>query len=211
MTLPDQMTNRWQNRAEPRPGQGTVYWHILMRGHPEVADLAREARQRLSAFSGLHFTPLPWLHLTTLVAGPASEFSEGQLQKMVQVAGRLLADTPPVTVTLSRIVYHPEAIVLAVKPTEALIPIRLAAQAATEQARGNNLRNGQLPDWTPHITVCYSTASQPAQPIIEALGMELPSRDIQINELSLIIQNGPERDWNWSTIGEIRLPVTAST
>jgi hypothetical protein len=56
VTLPEQMINRWQNRAEPAPGQGTVYWHMLMHDHPEVAGLARQARQRLSGFTGLHFT-----------------------------------------------------------------------------------------------------------------------------------------------------------
>ncbi len=206
MTLPDQMTNRWQNRAEPGPGQGTVYWHMLMRDHPEVAGLARQARQRLSGFSGLHFTPLEWLHLTTLVAGPSDEFSESQLQKMIHTAGQLLADTPPVTVTLGRIGYHPEAIVLGVTPAKALIPVRDAARKATDQVCGVRSQDGQPSSWTPHVTMCYSTSSQPAGPIIDALGLELPSRTIQVSTLSLVIQHGPERDWNWSTIGTIRLP-----
>jgi hypothetical protein len=103
VTLPEQMINRWQNRTEPGPGQGTVYWHMLMRDHPEVVDLARQVRQRLSGFTGLHFTPLERLHLTTLVAGPSDEFSAAQLPQMIQTAAQLLADTPPATVTLSRI------------------------------------------------------------------------------------------------------------
>jgi hypothetical protein len=74
MTLPDQMTDRWRNRDDPAPGQGVVYWHMLMRDHPEVADLARQARQRLARFSGLHFTPLNWLHMTALFGGPADNF-----------------------------------------------------------------------------------------------------------------------------------------
>jgi hypothetical protein len=63
----------------------------------------------------------------------------------------------------------------------------------------------------PHVTICYSTASQPAAPIIDALGLELPSRQIQISELSLVVQHGPERDWNWTTIGTVRLPAPART
>lgn len=211
MTLPEQMTDRWQDRPEPGPGEGTVYWHMLMHDHPKVADLARQARQRLSGFSGLHFTPLPWLHLTTLVAGSADEFSAGQLQQMIQIAGQLLADVPPVTVTLGRIGYHPEAIVLSVTPTEALSAVHDAARAATEQACGTRCQDGQPVNWTPHITISYSTSSQPAAPIIDALGLQLPHRDIQISALSLVIQRGPERDWNWATIGTVRLPAPART
>lgn len=211
MTLPDQMTNRWKNRAEPGPGQGTVYWHMLMRDHPEVADLARLARHRLSGFTGLHFTPLEWLHVTTLIAGPADQFSDTQLQQMIQTAGQHLAKTPPVAVTLGRIGYHPEAIVVAVRPIEALIPIRDAARTATSRACGISHQDGQQSSWAPHVTICYSISSQPAAPIIDALGLELPSRTIQVSALSLVIQHGPERDWNWSTIGTIRLPAPART
>ena len=35
---------------------------------------------------------------------------------MAAVAGRLLADLPPPTVTVGKIVYHPEAIMLAARP-----------------------------------------------------------------------------------------------
>jgi len=42
------MTDRWQNRPEPPPGEGVVSWHMLMRDYPEVVDLARRAQQRLA-------------------------------------------------------------------------------------------------------------------------------------------------------------------
>jgi len=129
---------------------------------------------------------------------------------MIQTAARLLADTPPVTVTLSRIGYHPEAIVLAVAPAMALALIHDAARAATEQASGAS-QDGQSPDWSPHVTIGYSTANQPAGPIIDALGLELPSRAIHVSALSLVIQHGPERDWNWTTVATIRLPALART
>ena len=57
----------------------------------------------------------------------------------------------------------------------------------------------------PHITICYSTSSQPAKPIIEALGTQLPRCDVDIDSLSLVVQHGPERDWDWSVVSTIRL------
>jgi hypothetical protein len=53
-------------------------------------------------------------------------------------------------------------------------------------------------DWAPHVTLCYSTADQLAQPIIDALGMRQPERQINISSISLVIQDRPERGWNWT-------------
>ncbi|HEY8480969.1 MAG TPA: hypothetical protein VIL71_14175 [Spirillospora sp.] len=73
--LPKRMTNRWQNRKEPGPGQGTIYWHMLVGDQPEARDAARTAWERLAGFNGLHLPPLEWLHITTLVVGPTECFS----------------------------------------------------------------------------------------------------------------------------------------
>ena len=97
--LPTQMIDRWQHRADPAPGEGTVYWHMPMDGYPEVVSLARSARQRLAPFGGLHMTPLERLHMTTMVAGPASDFTADQLERMARTAADLLSTMPPVAVT----------------------------------------------------------------------------------------------------------------
>jgi len=211
MTLPAWMANRWQHRDDPAPGEGTVYWHMPMRDYPQVIDLARDAQQRLAQFGGLHMTPLERLHLTTMVAGPAASFSSGQLDRMAMTAAGLLSSMRPVTVTLGRILYHPEAIMLGVSPAKALVPLRNAALTATRLVTGHDKFRDDLERWTPHITVCYSTAHQPAAPLIAALGETLPRCDIQISAVSLIIQYGPERGWDWSTIATIRLAESAMT
>src|ERR1700751_5297805 len=109
MSLPDQLADRWQNRPEPPPGEGVVSWHMLMRGYREVVDMAGQAQQRLAGFGGLPMTPLRWLHITTLLAGPAADFSPDQLTRMTETAAELLASTPPAAVTLGRILFHPDA------------------------------------------------------------------------------------------------------
>lgn len=173
MTLPEQMTDRWARRADPSPGQRTLYWHVLMRGYPEVGDLARQAHDRLAPFIGLHMTPREWLHMTVHVAGPADQFSDQQTRRMTAVASDFLADVPPITVRLSKILYHPEAIMLAVTPVGDLTPVRAAALAATNAVISP--ADDEESGWTPHVTLCYSTAQQPAQPIITALGNNCPS------------------------------------
>jgi hypothetical protein len=41
------------------------------------------------------------------------------------------------------------------------------------------------------------TGTQPMAPIVAALGREVPRCDITVRALSLVIQWGPERLWNW--------------
>jgi hypothetical protein len=39
--------------------------------------------------------------------------------------------------------------------------------------------------------------------------MQLPGRDINIGALSLVVQHGPERAWDWSIVSTIRLATPA--
>lgn len=209
--LPVGMTDRWEHRADPAPGEDTLYWHVLMRDYPQVVDLARNAQQRLINFRGLHMTPLEWLHMTTMVAGPAEGLTHSQLGRMAEAAADILADIPPITVRLGRILYHPEAIMLAVTPAKALAPLRNAAATATSLVTGGDQPDGDPAGWTPHVTICYSTTRQPVAPIVAALGENLPACDAQIKALSLIIQRGPERRWDWRTAATAPLGTTAIT
>jgi 2'-5' RNA ligase len=211
MSLPDQLTDRWQDRPEPPPGEGVVSWHMLMRDYPEVVDMARQAQQLLAGFDGLHMTPLRWLHITTLLAGPAADFSPDQLRLMTETAADLLATTPPAAVSLGRILFHPEAIMFGVTPAETLTAIYDAARSATYRVTGKHAPDSPPARWRPHVTICYSTSSQPAKPIIEALGTQLPRCDIDIDALSLVVQHGPERAWDWSIVSTIRLATPPRT
>ena len=100
---------------------------------------------------------------------------------------------------------------LGVTPADRLTAIHDAARVATRQVIGAQPPDGQPARWRPHITICYSTSSQPAKPIIEPLGTRLPGCDVDISALSLVIQHGPERAWDWSTVGTIRLAAPART
>jgi 2'-5' RNA ligase len=202
--LPAEMIDRWKDRPELPPDQGLIYWHVLLGSDPDVVALARQAQRRLAPFSGLHMTPLKWLHMTMLIAGPASEISGEQIEQMADAASRRLADVQPITVTLGKVLYHPEAIMLAARPTEALRPVLDAVAAATEEVISRPGQPGNKMPWTPHVTIAYSTASQPTAPIIGALGMRLPEQRVQISTISLVNQRGPERTWDWEPAADIR-------
>src|SRR5262245_188081 len=192
------MADRWRGRAEPRPGQGMLYWHILLGESPQVRELASIARKRLASFSGLHFTPERWLHITTLAVGLVSEFTEAEIGDMVGRARGLLSGIPPVRIVLGKVLYHPEAIALGVEPAGVLDPVRDAVHIA--------VMNGQKKDhesWVPHVTLAYSTSIQPTAPIIAALGRRLPDYVVSADRVNLIIQEGAERLWNWRSVAEV--------
>ena len=69
---------------------------------------------------------------------------------MLAEARALLSGTAPIKVTFSRVLYHPEAIVLDVYPHGALAPIHQAALAATRAVTGRDDKvSGSTQPWKP--------------------------------------------------------------
>ena len=205
--LPKQLINRWRDGyGAADPAAGTAYWHILLGGNTKLRETARTAQERLAEFTGLHMTPLQWLHLTVLIAGPVNQISDQAMNEMLTIARLSISDTAPIEIEFSRIIYHPEAIVLSAEPVGALTPIREAAQQATRAVTGHDgIAERSSLIWTPHVTLCYSISTQPTEPIIAALGKKLPDCPVTIDAFSLVIQHGAEWLWNWSPVGTVSM------
>ena len=205
--LPEKLINRWRDGyGAADDSAGILYWHILLGGNEQLRDAALAAQERLAAFAGLHMTPLQWLHITVLVAGPSEQISGQAMSEMLAAAQQSITGTAPITIELSRIIYHPEAIALAAEPTEALNPIREAAQNATRAVTGHNgMAERSSPKWSPHVTICYSTETQPAEPVIAALGKNSADCRVTVDAFSLVVQRGAEWLWKWSPAGTVSL------
>jgi 2'-5' RNA ligase len=204
--LPDQFIDRRQ----PRPGapnfDNSVCWHLLLGDVGPAQEIAREGQQRLTDFTGLHMTPLRWLHATVLLVGRAADLAQADLDQMLSKARGKLNGTVPQTVTLGRVIYHPEGIVLPMSPARALAPIFEAARAATLEITGTpGVTSAPGSSWVPHVTLCYSISYQSAAPIIAALGKSLPARDVTINRLSLVVQRGSALSWDWHPVGAVHM------
>jgi 2'-5' RNA ligase len=195
------MEDHWLPQPDVDPSRARLMWFMLVGDCPQVAELARLGQRRIAGLDGLGLVPQRWLHITTLVAGFADEIDPDQVGVMASEARRLLARTPPVTITLGKVLYHPRAVMLGVGPPGALEPVLRAAQQATRVATG---RSGELhiEPWTPHITLAYSNAAGPAGPVIDALGRELPSRKAAVTAISLISQ-APDQLWTWDLVTEV--------
>lgn len=202
--LPTQMIDRWRSRSEPGPGQGVAYWHILFGAEPGVRRQAEYVQEKLSRFSGLHMTPLRWLHMTTLVIGPTEGLAPSALDELADRASERASLIEPTSVSLRRLIYHPEAIMVGVDPGPALQPLFEALKGVTREVTGKAGLH-QPKTWVPHVTLCYSTTCQPAQPLINALGRELPPCDATVETVSLVVQEGAERRWEWHPVAEVQL------
>lgn len=202
--MPTQMRDRWRNRTEPAVGYGTVYWHVLMRDHPEAIAAVEEAQVTLAAFPGFHLPPREWLHMTTCVAGSTTDISRDQMQAMLRCAQEALHGLAPAQVTIGRILYHPEAIMLAIEPREPLLPILNAVADATGEIADLEVSENRRAAWIPHTTVAYSVSEQDVEPLAAALGRTVPPRTIVIDTVTLVIQWGPERAWDWEPVGQVR-------
>ncbi len=206
--LPATMRDRWATRAEAQSGYGTIYWHMLLSTYPQVRQLASDAQRVLSDFNGFHMTPPEWLHMTTLVVGSADDVSRDQMVHMVDEASAQLRYIDPIRVKVGKFLYHPEAVMLRVRPAENLSPILAAARFATRAVIGHEGNvGGSASIWVPHVTIAYSTAEQSAGPVISTLGNGGPEQDLVIDSLNLVVQWGPERSWDWERIGSARLGI----
>lgn len=204
--IPTATRDRWRNRAQLDSGKGAIYWHMLFRDNPAARDAARNAQAQLAAFRGLHMTPEEWLHATALVAGTTEDTSTGDLDRMLSEAKQSLSKVRPINVSITNVLYHPEAIMLGLTPERALDPIHIAVQNATQVVTGRTgTVTGPTDRWTPHLTISYSTAEQPMAPLVAALGREVPRCDVTVDAVSLVVQWGPERLWDWQLIGTVKL------
>lgn len=203
--LPTQMRDRWASRTEPPVGQGTVYWHVLMARYPEARAAAASAQTALRGIPGLHFTPEAWLHSTLFVAGSTENIGTPEhLAEMTSNVQTAVQDVEPIEVTIERVLYHPEAILLAVDPAEPLRRLRDVVLDATATTVGE-LNTQPSSGWIPHMTIAYSTAGQDAAPIIDALGKSVPEQRFVLDALNLVVQWGPERSWTWEQVSDVDL------
>jgi 2'-5' RNA ligase len=199
--LPERLSSHWWQRPGRRPGREQYHWHLLFHDQPAVRELAAAAQERLAGIAGLDAVPLPWLHLTTYLAGFVDEVPAERVEAMVAGARRLLAGVAPVPVRLGLVHYHPEAVVLIVEPWGALDPVLDAIREAAALAGCEG--HTDTDPWVPHVSVAYSSTSAPAAPVIEALGTRLPEVEVTLGSASLVAQTQVGHSWQWRPVAEV--------
>jgi 2'-5' RNA ligase len=202
--LPTRLASHWWQRPGRSPGREQYHWHMLFHDQPAVRELAAAAQERLAGLPEVDAVPASWLHLTTYVLGFVDEVPEAGVGVMVGEARRLLAGVAPIPVRLGRVLYHPEAVTLAVEPPGALDPVLEAVQAAAALAKCEG--HTATDPWVPHVSVAYSSGTGPAAPVIEALGTRLPEVSVTMRSVSLVAQTHVGHSWQWRPVAEVPFP-----
>jgi 2'-5' RNA ligase len=174
---------------------------MLFHDQLKVHELVARAQEKLVGQPGLDMIEMPWLHMTTYIVGFADEVPDAAIQAMTAGARRRLSEVAPIQVSLGRVGYASNAIVLPVEPPGALTPVLDAVRAATRAAGCEG--HTDTDPWLPHISIAYSNATIPAAPIIAALGRRLPQTEITIRSISLVSQTQVGRSWQWRPVAEV--------
>lgn len=204
--LPASFAGRWDPAREGQrlSYRDAVCWHVLLGGDPAARAAAEDAQARLARVGGFHPVPPRWLHMTLLRAGTARDIPPPARAVMLGKARAALEGAEAPSVTVGRVLYHPEAVALRASPAAVLEPLRAAVAEVTGEVTGAGPDPGGA-GWIPHLTVGYSTGEQPAGPVIAALGKTVPPCTVTVRRVSLVVQSGPEDAWDWQVEGSVDL------
>ena len=198
---PERMADHWWRRPGWRPGQRMYTWHFTFDGQDGVQALAARYRQRLAALPDLDLVPGRWLHLTTQGLAFTDEISDDEVSAVVSAARDRVKELPPVPAVVGPARVTPEALLMDVSPVRELAAVRDGIRAAITAVRGE-VPEGE--EWTPHVSVAYSSGTGDTAPYITALAQE-DTASCLISSVELIKLNRDNRMYEWETIARVPL------
>ncbi|MFD7282147.1 2'-5' RNA ligase family protein [Streptomyces sp. NPDC059862] len=196
-TQSETMRNHWWWRPGWSLGRRFYTWHLTFEGQSDVHRLAAQYRTALAPLGGI-LTPIPdqWLHLTMQGIGFVGDVKEQDVHAIVDAARPRLAAIPVFDLQIGPEVLDPEAVLLHVHPDA---PVR-AVRDAIRSAIGDVL--DEVPEkaagFTPHVSVAYSAADGPKEPIAQALaGVDLTPAQARIASAELIVIHRDNQMYEW--------------
>jgi 2'-5' RNA ligase len=202
--FPEQMSDHWWWRPGVRPGRRLLVWHILFHDHADIQALVAECQNRLGGVAGIDAVPAEWLHMTTQIIGFEDEISSGEMQDMTAAAAKRLQLLGPVRVEVGKPLFHSEAVVLGIRPPQALDPVRAGIREAIAETVAAHQLDDE-PEWTPHISVAYSNSEGPAAPVMAALRPRPAPRSATIREVHLVSQVRDGHLYRWEQVTAVPL------
>lgn len=195
----DRMRDHWYWRPGWRVGRAFYTWHLTFTHATDVHRLAGQYRAQLAGLPGLDPIPDRWLHLTMQGVGFTDEVLPADAAKIAEAVQERCRALTPFPVTLGPAVIDPEVVRLRVSPPEPVAELRATIRAAIADVWGADNVPEQEAGFTPHVSVAYSNAAGPAQPIIDAVTADRPPPAAAlISEAQLIILNRDHREYQWT-------------
>jgi 2'-5' RNA ligase len=193
-----QMRDHWWWRPGWRVGRRMYTWHFTFDGQDELHALVDAYQKRLAQFPGLDPIPRSWLHLTTQGLGFVDETPTADVEAVIDAARNRISALPKVSVEIGPALVDPEVVRLKVQPVDSLAHVRRALRQTITEIRGPESLM-EADGWEPHVSVAYSNAVGPMEPIAAALSPELDPAPVEIAEVQLIVLNRDRQLYEWET------------
>ncbi|GAA0938316.1 2'-5' RNA ligase family protein [Nonomuraea longicatena] len=202
--MSERMADHWWWRPGWGEGRRFYTWHLTFRHAPAVHRLAESYRRALAGFPGLDLIPDRWLHLTMQGMGFTDEVSGEDVRAVVDAARRRLAVVPPFDIALDRPSITPEAIRWEVWPQEPVAAVRDGVRSAIGEVWS------VVPEpeegFAAHVSIAYSNATGPVEPIAEALRrVQAQPATVRVEAAELIVLGRDRRMYEWETVATVSL------
>jgi 2'-5' RNA ligase len=200
------MRDHWWWRPGWRVGRSFYAWHVTFDDQPAVHRLAADYTPILSDLPTLDPVPVRWLHLTMQGVGFTDEVDRANIDAIADAARDRCAKLAPFTITLGPGRVDQEGLTLPVHPAEPVTRLRAAIRAAIADVWGPDHVPENADGFRPHVSLAYSNASGPAEPIIQRLTAQpAGSTKITIYRAALIDLNRDHRAYEWTDIATAEL------
>lgn len=205
------MRDHWWWRPGWRAGRSFYTWHVTFDDQPTVHRLAADYAPVLDHLPTLDPVPVRWLHLTMQGVGFTDSVDRVDVDAIVRAARGRCAGLAPFTVVLGPSRVDPEALKLPAKPEEPVIALRAAIRAAIGDVWGPDEVPEDANGFRPHVSLAYSNADGPSEPIAERLAARSgTSAEITVRSAALIELNRDHRAYEWAHIASADLGVSAA-
>lgn len=207
----DRMRDHWWWRPGWRVGRSFYTFHVTFEDAPEAAKLAGYYRRALD-LPTLDPVPDEGLHLTMQGIGFTDEVTEAEVNAIVEAARARLAGLAPFDLTLGPADADPEAVMLQVAPWTPLEQVRAAVRSAIGDVWGHIRVPDRADGFTPHVSVAYSGADAPAEPLRQRLAeVEPGATTTRVTAVQLIDLNRDAKVYRWSTVATLGLGGAGTT
>ena len=206
----DHIRSHWYWRPGWRVGRSFYTWHLTFEDATDLHQLTATLERDLD-LDCLDRVPLEGLHLTMQGLGFADEVSDRDVEAIVDAARSQLRSLSPFDLSLGPVDPDAEGIGLLVSPWHAVVELRSAIRCAISQVWDDVPESGS--GFRPHVTVAYSNADAPAEPVRELLDpLRLtPPVSAHVAMAQLIRLNRDEKVYRWDVAASVPLgPVQNS-
>jgi 2'-5' RNA ligase len=194
-------TNHW-DRPNWTPGRQAYYWYLTF-DSAELRTLAHHCQSRLR-LPYLDLVPLDGLHLTLPKVGWSDEVPSEDAGSVAAAALRACSDLEPFTLTVGPLAGSAGAVRFSVAPWEPVIAIYQRLRESVRTVRNEGCKDSEF---RPHVGIPYCNDAVPADPLGEAIAplRSLPSVDIMVTHVDLVLLRREGQAYKWSTIHSLPL------